>query len=239
MNLLNKTMPWVVASLLTTASAFAQDKCSTKQDKCTPCTTPCDFKEMMPGMPGYNAPSRINVCGTWDMWADASFIYWQVAQDNMSFAFANSDPYANVANPGLKGEYVEMDFQYIPGFKVGGGFNIDYDNWDTSAEYTRLHGSSSTSTSSPTGGFLLANTGSLWLLSNSQVFQTASSKFKTNLDFVDWILGRNYFVGKNLTFHPVVGLRGAWITQSRSLMPTQEFILGELVLKQVWKQIGC
>jgi hypothetical protein len=30
-------------------------------------------------------------------------------------------------------------------------------------------------------------------------------------------LGRNYFVGKNLTFHPIIGARGSFITQSRSV----------------------
>jgi len=218
MNLLNKTMPWMVASLLTATSAFAQDKSVARNDKCPPCSTPCDFKEMTPGMPGYNAPSRINVCGNWDLYADASFIYWQVAQDNMAYALTNDNSLSQIATPGIKGSYAQMDFQFKPGFQIGFGMNHDHDNWNSYAEYTRVHGTSNTSAkAAANGGSLLANRGSGYLLGKSQVFETASSSFKTDLDFVDWVLGRSYFVGKNLTFHPVIGARGSWITQSTSV----------------------
>ena len=217
MNLLNKTT-WVVASLLAATSAFAQDKCAPKQEKCcTPCPAPCDFKEMMPGMPGYNAPSRINVCGNWDLYTDASFIYWQIAQDNMAFALANQNTQAQAATPGIIGSFTQMDFDYKPGFQVGVGMNYDHDNWDSYAEYTRIHGTNSSSASADTGRALLGNWGSNRLLARGQAFSSASASFKTNLDFVDWVLGRSYFVGKNLTFHPVVGVRGAWITQNMSV----------------------
>lgn len=220
MNLLNKTTPWMVASLLTAASAFGQEKCSTRPSKCPPCTTPCDFQEMTPGMPGYNAPSRINVCGNWDVYADASFIYWQIAQDNMAFGLTNNNTLAQAATPGIQGNYLQMDFAYKPGFQVGGGINFDHDNWDSYAEYTRIHGTNTASSSGPTSGgtsSILANWGAGRLLARTQAFNSASAKFTTNLDFVDWVLGRSFFVGKNLTFHPVIGLRGAWITQSATV----------------------
>ena len=227
MNLLNKATPWVVASLLTAASAFGQERSerSSKQDnKCAPCSTPCNFKEMMPGMPGYNAPSRINVCGNWDMYVDGSFVYWQVAQDNMSFAFSNTD------SATLQGSFVEPNFGFIPGFKVGGGINFDHDNWNSSAEYTRVHGTDTTTATAPKGGCLFGNTGALSLLSTyNQVFDYASSKFTTNLDFLDWVFGRDYFVGKNLTFHPHVGARGALITQSNSAHLGSHHITGTFV----------
>ena len=215
MNLLNKTAPWLVASLLVATSAFAQQDKSSK--KCPPCSTPCDFKEMMPGMPGYNAPSRINVCGNWDLYADASFIYWQVSQDNLAYALANTGTLASVATPGVQGQYLQMDFNFKPGFKVGAGMNFGWDNWDSFVEYTRLHGTSSTSSDAPTDGFLFPSTGNLYLLDQSQAFGSASSSFTTNLDFVDWVLARSAFVGKQLMFRPVIGMRGAWITQNRSV----------------------
>lgn len=221
MNLLNKTTPWMVASLLTAVSAFAQDGSLARNDKCQPCTTPCDFKEMTPGMPGYNAPSRISVCGNWDFFADASFIYWQVAQDNMAYALSNQNTLAQAATPGILGSYVQMDFEFKPGFQVGVGMNYGHDNWDSYVEYTRVHGTSSSSATAPTGGTLLGNTASLRLLALGQAFSSASASFKTDLDFVDWVLGRSYFVGKNLTFRPVIGVRAAWITQNSVVHYTQ------------------
>ncbi len=59
---------------------------------------------------GYNAPARIDVRGSWDVFASASFIFWQLSQDNMEVAFADSLSNAayTTANQ-VKGNLVQMD----------------------------------------------------------------------------------------------------------------------------------
>src|SRR5689334_20656896 len=79
-NLLTKTKPWLTASLLTAATLFA------KQDN-----TKCNPPKLEQGheastrqlMNGYSAPARIEVRGTWDVYATGSFLYWQASQENM------------------------------------------------------------------------------------------------------------------------------------------------------------
>ena len=56
--------------------------------------------------PGYNAAARVEVRGAWDLFATASFIYWQLSQDNMDVAFAAATPnsqYIAAAGPQVQG----------------------------------------------------------------------------------------------------------------------------------------
>jgi hypothetical protein len=186
---------------------------------------------MMPGMPGYNAPSLIKVCGGWDFFASASFIYWQPIQDNMEVGLTNINPLATTAlgagtNQSTEGSFIQMNFSYKPGFKVGLGMDFDFDNWDSYAEYTYLHGTHHTSSNGPTDGFIFPTWGAPFVINNAPFYTQASSSFKCNLDIVDWVLGRNYFVGTKLMFHPVAGARAAWITESNSVKYTNSVANG-------------
>src|SRR5271170_5227782 len=97
MNLLTKTTPWVVASLLAAATAFGEEKsvaqsCKPKpkpcEDPCAPkCEKVCEKVVPIRMMPAYNAPARIDVRGCWDIFVSGSFIYWQLSQDNMEVSF--------------------------------------------------------------------------------------------------------------------------------------------------------
>src|SRR3989344_625583 len=85
MNLLTKTAPWVVASLLAATSSFGQSKNQPPQK-------PFDQgHEMMANqfMPAYSAPARIDVRGAWDFYAFGSFTYWQAIQENMELGIVN------------------------------------------------------------------------------------------------------------------------------------------------------
>ncbi|MBI5272935.1 MAG: hypothetical protein HY861_03015 [Chlamydiia bacterium] len=213
MNLLAKTTPWVVASLLAAATAFGDDKCRPQKS----------FEQgrqlaQTQMMPGYDAPARIDVRGAWDFYASASFIYWQMLQDNMSYAFVDSLSDTNrISNSQLQGNFAELNFKYQPGFKVGLGMNFDQDNWDSYAEYTRLYSSDRSSTTGaldPSGAQapILPTVGHPVTI-GSNAFNAASAHWNCSLNFADIDLGRVYYVGTNLTFRPAFGARGAWIQQ--------------------------
>jgi hypothetical protein len=102
--------------------------------------------------------------------------------------------------------------------------SFDFDNWDTSLEYTRLHQTvhkfASMSTAAATAG---SGYWPLWL--DQQVtIQTAlypnninafKAHWRLNLDFLDADLGRWYYIGTQLTFRPSIGARAAWIKQQQ------------------------
>jgi hypothetical protein len=213
-------MPWVVASLLAATSAFGQSQANCKSpQKVGQMETP-----QKPMVSAYNAPAEINIGmqGDRDVFGSASFLYWQPSLDNMSFAAASTvDPsiYSFNTNGVLGASFVEIDFKYQPGFKVGLGLTLQTDNWDTYSEYTRVHGKHTASSNG------LFNSPSLYptlappdivppVLTQIFLFNNAAVSYRNNLDFVDVETGRKYYVGNSLIFRSGFGLRGAWILQN-------------------------
>lgn len=244
LNLLKKTTPWMVASLLVATSVSAQDngscqkpcapKCEPKAcppKPCTPpCPQPCPPTQVCPGQDpccppwstpvlnaAYNYPARTQVRCPWDMYFDASFIYWQPIQENMEVCFNETNN--NVTTLGFSGNFVNMSFDYKPGFKVGMGGYFDYDNWDMGLEYTWFHNTQSQSTDAVIGG------GGLYQIWGSpsttynvgQVYNSVSEKWTLKMDIAELTMGRWAYVGTKLTFRPSFGARAAWIRQDVSV----------------------
>ena len=207
MNLLTKTAPWVVASLLAATSAFGQSSKNQPPQK-----TFDQGHEMMSNqfMPAYNAPARIDVRGAWDFYAFGSFTYWQARQENMEVAFVQ-DSRSTFAD--VDGNYVNMNFKYKPGFKVGLGMNFDHDNWDACVLYTWYRGTDSMSTSTNGQSALVFP-----VVGHPEAFDVASYDFGTSswklaMDLLDVELARSSYSGMYLTVRPFFGARAGWIRQ--------------------------
>ena len=177
----------------------------------------------MPQNPAYNAPAEINVGlkGETDYFITLSFIYWQPTLDHFSYAFVDQNQIPASPVPGIRGKYLEMDYDFKPGFQFGVGMNLPIDDWDLYAEYTRVHGHHSASSgdadlSNGSQASILATMGSPYLLNNDHggVYQYAKAKYTNNLDFIDAEMGRTYYVGQHLIFRSSYGLRTAWILQN-------------------------
>ena len=228
MNLSTKTMPWMVASLLAATSVFGQNQsqgacapqqCVPQPPVCKPAKCCVPQNPLEPKMCAYNAPAEINVgCqGDIDFWASGSFLYWQPSQDNMDIGFTDNNAFLGLAAPerSIKGSFIEMDFDFKPGFKVGLGMNLQTDDWDGYVEYTRVHGTHSSSSNGPLSSPSIFNTfGHPFFANAGQVYNTVSGHYRNNLDFIDVEMGRSYYVGKSLIFRPACGARGAWILQN-------------------------
>lgn len=233
---MNKT-PWMVASLLAMTSIFGQNQnqgscapqqCVPRPPVCKPakCCTP--QQPMQPTNCAYNAPAEINVgcVGDIDIETSVSFLYWQPSQDNMAVGFTSSAPIGLAAAQALpqasiQGSFIDMDFDFKPGFKVGLGMNLQMDDWDGYAEYTRVHGWHSvfSNGNGPVGGVpAIFSTFSHPYLNIGQVggmlFNTVFGSYRNNLDFVDAEMGRTYYVGKSLIFRSAFGARAAWMLQN-------------------------
>lgn len=232
----------MAASLLAASSFFGQQSqnqggCAQPQPVCKPAPKCAPLQEpMVPTNCAYNAPAEINIgmVGDIDFFASGSFIYWQASQDNMGIAAVNGQPFSdNVANSGTVNttglsqfSVVETSFSFKPGFKVGLGMNLQTDDWDGYMEYTRVHGSTTTSSNGTAVGQSVfatwgnpfyyaysATASSLSYLMGS-VYDSVTSSYTNHLDFFDVEMGRSYYVGKQLTFRPAWGARAAWILQN-------------------------
>ena len=171
---------------------------------------------------GYNAAVLFNPCACTNLYTTGAFLYWRASGDYLTEAFLDTsfspDP-NNQLNFLFNGRVVEPNFEYKPGFSVGLGYKFGCDQWDLYGNYTRFHSTVDNFIQAIPGSEILYAT---WLtfaspVLLSDVFQSVSSAWTIDLDFVDAELGRNFFLGRCLTFRPSLGLRALWITQKYDL----------------------
>ena len=214
-------MQSTAAMLFIAQTLTAQNNCEPKC-KPTPCPQPnpptqvCEQDPCCPAWEtpvlnaAYNYSARPQTKCSWDLYVDASFVYWQPIQENMELALSNS-----LSGTEINGSMVNMAFDYKPGFKIAMGGYFDYDNWDLSAEYTWFHSNQSKNTENLTGGVLLSTWQHPFAAGS---FTKLTEKWNLKVDLADVDLGRWQYVGKNFTIRPNIGARGAWIRQDVSVI---------------------
>ncbi len=223
----------MVASFLVATSAFGQNNnscapaCPPPKPACPPasCCKPCPPpREPLPcpTIPAYNAPARWETRCAWDVWVDASFIYWQPFEDGLDPAvyFKAAPTLDHDSGLPTTANVAEISFKpkFKPGFKVGIGMNFDHDSWDGHAEYTRFHGIHKMSGTTTIGYAPLVipftlDAAFLVLTGVTELPTSFKERWTLNMDFIDVDMGRWYWVGTALTFRPSVGARGGWINQ--------------------------
>lgn len=165
-------------------------------------------------LPAYNAPANILLQDCpwgFDIWA--AFTYWHISQEGMEAA--RRLPTVNV-NGGL----LTPDFDWEPGFKVGIGFNTDYDDWTAALEYTWVRSKTSSTSFANADNPYFSNNWSIPARPDSLVINDATSvstSWRLHLDRLDLTFARPYYQGKRLTVTPFGGLRGQWIRQRYSV----------------------
>ena len=154
----------------------------------------------------YNAPARINVSNPWNVFVQGTFLYWQPLQENMSLGV-----HYEVVNLVSQGHIITMDFDWDPAFKVALGFHFNHDDWTLFGEYTRFH---STNTK-------IEHLNTNWQMHGDRVWwpityyaaETIYGKWQLEMDLIDLLLARSYYLGTNLLLMPYCGLRIALIDQ--------------------------
>lgn len=211
------------------ASSSQQNNNVQSDPRCaSPCYMPpdCALSDQVPS--AYNMSARIDPTRSYDLFLNASFIYWNVSQDNMDIGRPAVFVAAmeGVPTPVADAEVLVQSFDYHPGFKVGIGYGSDFDNWQVEAEYTYLHYGKTFNAGSSAASFsagdqiLIANDWYVNLAPNAPTtpvqIQLAkmTSKWKMHLDMFDALLSRPFYQGQRVTVTPYVGLRALWLRQS-------------------------
>jgi hypothetical protein len=203
---------------LLTVAALTAAGCAFAQPPQTPPATPFAQgyelgKDKFPA--AYNAPARIDVNKSWDIFFTCSFIYWHADQEGMDIAFptnATTGPYS------VNTHVLQQPFEYKPGFKVGMGVDFDYDNWIGNLEYSWFR--STTATGWKAAPPDSRGTTYLWALSDWYYYGATNayatdlySKWNLKMDLLDATLSRPFYQGTKLTILPFGGLRAAWMRQ--------------------------
>lgn len=165
---------------------------------------------------GYNAPARYEVNGCWNFFITADFIYWQPRQENMGLA--NAMPLGSPVPPIVDSTIIYQKFSWKPGFRVGLGMNFGHDNWAGLVEYTWFHNTHRTSSDEPNfdngGGLVMLWASGLFLnTENTGLADGFNSRWDLDMDLLDFVLQRIYYVGTKLSFRTFFGGRATWISQ--------------------------
>lgn len=156
----------------------------------------------------YNAPARIDVRGSWDLYFSGSYLYWQPSEENLELGISNASP--NNVLP-INGNVVNVNFKFKSGYKATLGVFTDTDNWDAIAEYTWLGGRHSAHSNGPVNGGIIPFWGHPANVANDIL--SGKSRWRVRFDLLDVTLGRSCYVGTQLTLRPFFGARAAWIDQ--------------------------
>jgi hypothetical protein len=137
---------------------------------------------------------------TIDIFADA--LYWYTSE-TVDWAFVlKHGPNSETST------YKTFTFDWAPGFRVGLGYNMMHDQWDTQLSYTWFQSKAKDHAEGiVTTAFLAAR------LSLLEPFSTGKASLNLRYNIFDWDLGRSFLVSKHLSFRPAIGLKGGRITQ--------------------------
>lgn len=146
----------------------------------------------------------------------AEFLYWQISE-------VGSDNWAQVITPPGTSEsiqFLDVPFQWDPGFRVGAAYHGSENNWDTLVYYTWYQTQSTNQASVTTGeihssfpgAFYANNTNGSGL--SGPYYHNASIKWNFLLNNIDWELGRTFNIKNRYKLRPFVGLKAAFIDQS-------------------------
>jgi len=162
----------------------------------------------IPQIAAYNAPSFIDAC--MDLYCTVDFTYWSASQENLELGVVSNVASGLVA---IDGTLVNQNSDYAPGFQLGFGADLGFDNWNFFTEYTWFRNTDTVTTSlDPAGTKVLYPVRGKPLGPFDRYFY-GHERWNLGMDFIDAEIGRAYYVGSALTFHPTLGLRGAFIRQ--------------------------
>jgi hypothetical protein len=138
---------------------------------------------------------------TIDFFVDA--LYWHTGE-TVDWAFTLTQ-----SQNSEKSSFKTFSFDWAPGFRIGLGYNMKHDQWDTQASYTWFQSKATDHTEgSVTPAFLAAR------LSLLEPFSTGKGRLNIHYNIFDWDLGRSFLPSEFLFLRPSIGLKGGWITQA-------------------------
>ncbi len=106
------------------------------------------------------------------------------------------------------------------GFRIGVGYGMRHDQWDTQLYYTWFHTSGKDRVSSSPGSVYSPFLGDFYVDNpagkgvSGVPYQRANIDWTIRFNMFDWELGRKFWISERLSLRPFLGLKGGWIDQS-------------------------
>ncbi len=135
------------------------------------------------------------------------FLAWYASQEVSAI-------WADVVTVGLNTsswEAVGFNFTWDYGFRIGAGYNLAYDQWDSIFYWTWFKTDDTHSIPFNTDAEIIPELYAAFLSGDTP--RSMSVKWTFFLNMFDWELGRSYWISKNLALRPFLGIKGGWINQ--------------------------
>ena len=159
-----------------------------------------------------NPTARPAVNGT-GFFATGDYLLWRADEDGLDYAFEATTPVGDV--PLKNGKILEVHPKWSQGWRFGLGYRFPYDTWDLTSNWTHLFSRARSDAFVHPGGLLQSTLQLPDQQSLPFLYTTldADADFKLMYNTFDLDLGRSFFISRDLSIRPYVGLRGAWINQ--------------------------
>jgi len=163
-----------------------------------------------------NPSSRYQVDNGWNIFLNTEFLWWVGKQDGLYYAQGgySNNPTSAIPPDGttnFRGRLKKVQPHFRPGFRVGLGGNMGYDEWDIFLNWTWFQSHARGHSNGP----LLT----LWGHPNGDIAgslesaNSAHAKWSLHYNVLDLEMGRSFWVGRHFALRPFIGARGAWINQ--------------------------
>lgn len=168
---------------------------------------------------GYNAPACIDLDAGFDLFIKGSCLYWCVLEQGLELGYLNSNN---------KIKFYDPDFDYHLGAKATAGGHLPHDNWNFYFTYLYYRNKKES--------LHIANSNFIDFWYQDQIigqdkYENISSCWKLKLDIMDTYFSRPFYLGRKLTFEPLIGARGGWIKQKYNIPATPTSLL--LIMKEL------
>lgn len=170
-----------------------------------------------------------NISGTWGgknpsylqangPFIAAEFLYWRADEDGLAYA-ANTRVSPDLTSYNAKD--LDIHGEWKPGTRVAVGYLFDnFDQWDLTLGWTYFYDKANQrreGSTFPTGvAITSAPSHQLiphWFAALGPTASSAEAHWNVHFNTVDLEVGRNYFISKNISLRPHMGVRGVWIDQ--------------------------
>jgi len=146
----------------------------------------------------------------------ADLLYWQTQSDYINYALMTSQ--TNYNNVPQDNKFFEPKIDWAWGFRVGAGYQFEYDNWKLQAEYTWLRpkgGSSVTIDDNASGSIVLVEMSpgisTSWGTDGSIAAKNATTTFSLDYNYVTLQLAKNFCVSSHIDLTTHFGLGAGWM----------------------------
>ena len=137
---------------------------------------------------------------TIDVFADA--LYWKTGE-RVEWGFTTA-----ASGNSLQVDYKTFSFDWAPGFRIGIGYNMEHNQWDTQLSYAWFQSKATGHANGLVTGASLADR-----LSLLEPFSKGKAQINLRYNIFDWDLGRSFQISDYLSFRPFIGLKGGRINQ--------------------------